>query len=127
MLLKGPYQVKGYLSVSNPTTASILKVGETFTIQWSASGSIGQVYIDMDKNGLGTFGVPIVGPTAPAKFEKVGVDCNPLTIDASAKVLLGKNTYYTEGTCTTPAGPIPAETCDPCNIKVYKKPLNPIL
>ncbi|MDO8748550.1 MAG: Ser-Thr-rich GPI-anchored membrane family protein, partial [Candidatus Omnitrophota bacterium] len=120
---KGPYKVRGYIAVNipNATTDNILRVGGTKLIQWDATGSIGQVYIDMDKNSLGTYGVPILGPSAPAKYELVGAACNPLNVDASAvSFMWGKSTYYTDSLCTIPAGAIPDERCNPCNIKVYK-------
>ncbi|MEK7851071.1 MAG: Ser-Thr-rich GPI-anchored membrane family protein, partial [Deltaproteobacteria bacterium] len=119
---KGPYQVRGYIAVNSPnaTTESTLRVGGTHLIQWDATGSIGEVHIAMDKNGFSTFSVPILGPSAPAQYELAST-CNPLTVDASAgSFMWGKNTYYTNSNCTTPAGAIPDERCNPCNIKVYK-------
>ncbi|MBN1869860.1 MAG: hypothetical protein JW847_04710, partial [Candidatus Omnitrophica bacterium] len=118
---KGSYKVKGLITVTEPLEYDVVRVGSTKDIKWDAFGSIGQVYIYMEKGG-GGYNVEIVGPT-PMWSNISG--CQAVTVDASDELFVwGAPNYFKDAACTGgnqvwPDG-VPDERNAVCTIKVYR-------
>ncbi|MFH1799909.1 MAG: hypothetical protein ABH891_03530, partial [Candidatus Omnitrophota bacterium] len=99
--MNGPYTVKASITVNEPGGAqTMLQVGESRTITWTPSGTIGTVYICLDKTDNGTCDYEIAGAA--------------------------ENIQATAGQWSDwqpPAGgatEVPNEQCANCRIRVYK-------
>jgi len=124
--LDGDYDVKGLITNVNlpGEVANTIRVGAVESINWDAFGSIGEVFIYMEKDG-GGYNVTIVDSTAstPTMWKDPG--CVAVSIDASVETFdWGGASYFNENTCTGgneiwPSG-IPDEQCAVCTIKVQK-------
>ena len=124
---KGPYTVKGKITVTSPVSSSIMRVGNQYTITWSAAGTIGNVYIDLDYNGDGSSDyavLPAPPPSPGGLYTNEGGPCAALTVDASAQQFVwGSVNHFTNSSCTTARGTIPTPNpmpCTNCVLKVYK-------
>jgi len=93
--VRGPYTVKGKLTVTSPASGETLRVGGNKVIEWDDFGTIGTVYICLQKESSGA--------------------CDYNILDAGtvpAGVPASDGTYNWTN--------IPDERCTVCNIKVYK-------
>ncbi|MBI4597904.1 MAG: hypothetical protein HY737_05840, partial [Candidatus Omnitrophica bacterium] len=94
----GPYTVKGKILMTAPTSSDTLRVGSNFSITWTPSGSIGNVYICLTPTGNDVdCTVNIVALDYPTPG---------FTLNASAGAYNWTN--------------IPDQQCSTCKIKVYK-------
>ncbi|MFH0985985.1 MAG: hypothetical protein V1882_10730, partial [Candidatus Omnitrophota bacterium] len=99
--MNGPYTVKASITVNEPGGAqTMLQVGESRTITWTPSGTIGTVYICLDKTDNGTCDYEIAGAVE----------------NVQATAGLWSDWQPPAGGATE----VPNEQCTNCRIRVYK-------